>query len=52
VLGVGTAGFFVAELGQHHTVWWMYGAAYGCFPVVLPIFGLYYLSRKQKVSAE
>lgn len=51
VLSVGTAGFFVEELGKFHTVWWMYGAAYGCFPVALPIFGLYYLSRQRKVTA-
>lgn len=50
VLSVGTAGFFVAQLGDFHTVWWMYGAAYGCFPVALPIFGLYYLHRQRKLA--
>lgn len=50
VLTVGTAGFFVAELGSFHTVWWMYGAAYACLPVVLPVFGLFYLNRKRKRS--
>jgi hypothetical protein len=52
VLSVGTAGFFVAELGEYHTVWWMYGAAYACFPVALPIFGLYYLTRQRKLASK
>lgn len=46
VLTVGTAGFFVSELGSFHTVWWLYGAAYACLPVVLPVFGLFYLNRR------
>ena len=50
VLTVGTAGFFVTELGSFHTVWWMYGAAYACLPAVLPVFGLFYLNRKRKRS--
>ncbi len=48
VLTVGTAGFFVTELGNFHTVWWMYGAAYACLPLVLPVFGLVYLNRQRK----
>ena len=48
VVTVGTAGFFVGELGSFHTVWWMYGAAYACLPVVLPVFGLFYLNRQRK----
>jgi len=50
VLSVGTTGFFVSQLVNFHTFWWMYGAAYGCFPVALPLFGLYYLSRKPKAT--
>ena len=49
VLTVGTAGFFVGELGNFHTVWWLYGAAYACLPVVLPVFGLFYLNRKKRL---
>lgn len=51
VLSIGTAGFFVAQLGSFHTVWWMYGAAYGCFPVALPLFGLYYLHRQREKAS-
>ena len=51
VVSVGTAGFFVAELNNFHTVWWLYGAAYACLPVILPIFGLLYLRRQRKVIA-
>lgn len=48
VISVGTLGFFIPELGDFHTVWWFYGAAYACLPLGLPIFGLFYLNRKQK----
>ena len=51
VVSVGTAGFSVAELHEFHTVWWFYGAAYACLPLILPIFGLLYLHRHQKFSA-
>ncbi|MEO0024889.1 MAG: hypothetical protein RL196_1330 [Actinomycetota bacterium] len=52
VVSVGTLGFFIPELGNFHTVWWFYGAAYACLPLVLPIFGLFYLNRKQKGTVD
>jgi len=51
VVSVGTAGFFVFELNHFHTVWWFYGAAYACLPLVLPIFGLFYLRRQSRLAA-
>ena len=33
--------------GREATVWSAYGAGYLCVPLVLPIIGLYYLSRRR-----
>nr|WP_243226162.1 hypothetical protein [Microbacterium sp. CIAB417] len=43
VLVVGTLSLVLPELFQHETVWSLYGRGYVFIPLVLPIFGLWWL---------
>jgi hypothetical protein len=46
VLGVGTLSFVRPDLFPEATVWSHFGAGYVFIPLVLPILGLWWLSRK------
>lgn len=43
VLIVGTLSLLLPELFQHETVWSLYGRGYLFIPLVLPVFGLWWL---------
>lgn len=45
VLAVGTASVAVPEAFPRDTVWSHFGAGYGFVPLVLPVLGLWYLTR-------
>lgn len=47
VLSVGFLGIFAPGLFPARTVWSGFGMGYGFFPLVMPIIGLIYLSRKR-----
>lgn len=44
VLSVGTLSLFQPELFPQSTVWSIYGIGYGFVPLVLPFFGLWWLT--------
>jgi uncharacterized membrane protein YdcZ (DUF606 family) len=48
VLAVGTASFLAPTLFNHPSVWSGYGIGYGFLPLLLPILGLIWLSRRSK----
>ncbi|KFF60934.1 membrane protein [Cryobacterium sp. MLB-32] len=45
VLVVGALSLVYPELFQHKTVWSVFGRGYGFVPLVLPILGMWWLSR-------
>jgi hypothetical protein len=47
VLTVGSLSVFSPELFAHPTVWSEFGQGYGFVPVVLPIIGLFWISRRK-----
>ncbi|MFB7250402.1 hypothetical protein [Microbacterium sp. NPDC056234] len=53
VLIVGTLSLVYPELFQHETVWSLYGRGYLFIPLVLPVFGLWWLRahRPSEVAA-
>ncbi len=53
VLVVGTLSLVYPELFQHETVWSLYGRGYLFIPLVLPVFGLWWLRahRPSEVGA-
>jgi len=53
VLVVGTLSVMLPELFQHETVWSLFGIGYLFIPLVLPVFGLWWLRthRPQRTSA-
>lgn len=46
VLVVGAASYAVPEAFPHKTVWSHFGSGYGYVPLVLPVLGLWWLSRR------
>jgi len=52
VLAIGSLSLIAPTLFAHPTVWSNFGMGYGFIPVVLPIFGLWWISRRksQKIS--
>lgn len=46
VLGVGTLSLLRSDLFPDQTVWSSYGMGYGFVPLVLPVAGLWWLSRR------
>jgi len=48
VLLVGSLSIFAPELFAHPSVWSKFGIGYGFIPLVLPIFGLWWLRRTSK----
>lgn len=48
VLVVGTLSLAVPKLFGHPTVWSYFGIGYGFIPLLLPLFGLWWLRRNQK----
>jgi hypothetical protein len=48
VLAVGTASLALPSLFNHPSVWSGFGIGYGFLPLVLPILGLLWLSRRSK----
>jgi len=45
VVTVGSLSLIVPELFAHPTVWSYFGIGYGFIPLLLPIFGLWWISR-------
>ena len=48
VLAVGTASLALPSLFNHPSVWSGFGIGYGFLPVLLPVLGLIWLSRRLK----
>jgi len=48
VLVVGSLSLFATDLFAHPSVWSYFGMGYGFIPLVLPIFGLWWLRRVAK----
>jgi hypothetical protein len=46
VLVIGSLSFIHPELFAHPTVWSYFGYGYGFVPLLLPIFGLWWISRR------
>lgn len=47
VLTVGSLSLLVPELFAHPTVWSYFGIGYGFIPLLLPMFGLWWISRRK-----
>ena len=47
VLIVGTPSLVLPADFHHATVWSLYGAGYACIPLLLPIWGLWWLRRRR-----
>ncbi len=52
VLVVGTLSFVLPALFAHPAVWSHYGSGYGYVPLVLPLIGLWWLSRHKMPEAQ
>lgn len=48
VLVVGSLSLFIPSIFAHPTVWSNFGIGYGFIPLVLPIFGLWWLRRAKR----
>jgi hypothetical protein len=48
VLIVGTLSLLLPDQFQHPSVWSLYGLGYGCIPIALPIWGLWWLRRSNR----
>lgn len=48
VLAIGSLSFLLPALFQHDTVWSYFGKGYGFIPLVLPIFGIWWLRRMER----
>ena len=49
VLAVGSLSLAVPELFAHPTVWSFFGIGYGFIPLLLPVFGLWWISRRKSI---
>ena len=48
VLIIGTLSLFTPSLFAHPSVWSFYGMGYGFIPLLLPIFGLWWVRREKR----
>ena len=48
VLVVGTLSILVPEYFHHASVWSYFGAGYACVPLILPIWGLWWLRKNSR----
>lgn len=48
VLAVGSLSIFVPALFAHPSVWSYFGLGYGFIPLLLPLFGLWWIARAEK----
>jgi hypothetical protein len=48
VVVVGTLSIVMPAEFHHATVWSLYGAGYACVPLLLPIWGLWWLSKAKR----
>lgn len=48
VLIVGTLSILLPEGFRHASVWSLYGAGYACVPLLLPIWGLWWLGKAKR----
>lgn len=48
VLIVGTLSVLLPEGFRHASVWSLYGAGYACVPLILPIWGLWWLGKAKR----
>jgi len=48
VVVVGTLSLVLPVDFQHSTVWSLFGAGYGCIPLILPIWGLWWLGKNRR----
>lgn len=51
VIVVGVLSLMLPDLFQHETVWSLFGRGYLFIPLVLPVFGLWWLRTHRPVSA-
>jgi len=49
VLAVGSLSLLVPALFAHPTVWSFFGIGYGFIPLLLPVFGLWWISRRKSI---
>jgi hypothetical protein len=49
VLAVGSLSLIAPELFAHPTVWSFFGIGYGFIPLLLPVFGLWWISRRKSI---
>lgn len=52
VLVVGALSVFLPDLFPHDTVWSMFGRGYVFIPLVLPVFGIWWLRTHRPISDE
>lgn len=52
VLVVGALSLLLPDLFQHETVWSLFGHGYVFIPLVLPVFGLWWLRTHKPVDAD
>lgn len=51
VIVVGSLSLLVPELFQHETVWSLFGIGYLFIPLILPVFGIWWLRTHRPVAA-
>jgi len=49
VLAVGSLSLLAPALFAHPTVWSFFGIGYGFIPLLLPVFGLWWISRRKSI---
>lgn len=47
VLTIGSLSLLVPEFFEHPTVWSYFGSGYGFIPLLLPVFGLWWIARRK-----
>lgn len=47
VLTIGSLSLLVPEFFAHPTVWSYFGSGYGFIPLLLPVFGLWWIARRK-----
>ena len=47
VISIGSMSVLVPEIFAHPTVWSFFGMGYGFIPLILPIFGLWWISTRR-----
>jgi len=49
VLTIGSLSLLVPEFFAHPTVWSYFGSGYGFIPLLLPMFGLWWIARRKAI---